>query len=77
MIKRPELRVSQALSRLKHDQDFMIFSEYLQEALDDQDIKNRTLPGGDQLGRGQGSSLTLAELLNQINNAAEFVNRSR
>lgn len=66
MIADPEIK--RALHSLKDNAQFKIFTEFLQEALTDQDIANRR---GDPpaLSRGQGRSQLLAEILEFIEHA--------
>lgn len=64
-LPKPDARTQAAIWRLKHSEDGQLVIRWLAQSLADQDIANR-MTTGEQMGRGQGKSLVLAELVDTI-----------
>lgn len=73
ILKRPDERVQKALAGLEHNQEFKRVREWLQACLDDQDQKNRAITGTQEIGRGQGVSLAIADILNTADRAGDVL----
>ena len=61
-----------AINRLTANNDFKLFIDWLSTNLDEQDIKNRKLEDT-PLYRGQGASNTLADILQNVEDANKVV----
>jgi len=64
-LTKPDARTQAALWRLRHSEDGNLVIQWLAESLREQDINNR-MATGESVGRGQGKSLVLDELIDTI-----------
>lgn len=72
----PDTNELKALARLSDNRDFVIFYEYLERCLREQDKKNRVAVGDVALRQGQGVSQCLETEMSLILDAKTALRRS-